>query len=330
MEKVLRKSIVTELSTYGEPFHLGAFLTLLLGALGIGFAPILAKLGVSEGHISPIGVGAWRMLVGSLGFGTLLCLSPRRIPILPPGRSVPRLVGAFFWPGFFFAGDLLTWHTSFEYTSIANASLLANVAAVLVPLVSWIFFKERLSKIFILGACMAFSGVVMLVYLGAPNVTSITFFGDGLALVTALSYSGYMLTTKRLTMRVPTQTLMLWTSGISGLLLLLVCIFFNQDIWPRSTIGYVYVVALGLISQVFGQGLVALSMKRLDVGFSTVTLLLAPVASSLLGVLILGQPINSWQIAGGATVLAGVGLVSRAQIRRNFTSSTAGQHRSAP
>jgi drug/metabolite transporter (DMT)-like permease len=39
--------------------------------------------------------------------------------------------------GAFFAGDLICWHWSIAYTSVTNATFLANLAPLVVTLVAW-------------------------------------------------------------------------------------------------------------------------------------------------------------------------------------------------
>jgi drug/metabolite transporter (DMT)-like permease len=90
---------------------------------------------------------------------------------------------------------LFNW--SLKFTSIANASLLANSAPIFVVMAAWLFLAERFKPIFIVGLITALSGATILVgpsyQLGLENL-----FGDALALLTAVLYSGYILSIKRL------------------------------------------------------------------------------------------------------------------------------------
>ena len=73
---------------------------------------------------------------------------------------------------------------------------------------------------------------------------------------------------------------------------------------------------MALISQVAGQGLIAWSMAHLPAAFSSVTLLVQPVAAALLAWLVLAEPFGALQALGGAVVLAGIVICRMAAIRK--------------
>ena len=92
---------------------------LLLGAVGIAFAPIFVRLS----PLAPTATAFWRLALAA----PLLWLWVRaeRRPL--PGSWRPLI-----WPGVFFAGDLALWHWSLQFTSVANSTLLANTMPVFV------------------------------------------------------------------------------------------------------------------------------------------------------------------------------------------------------
>ena len=74
------------------------------------------------------------------------------------------------WPlllaaGFAFAGDLAFWHSSIQLTSVANSTLLANLASIFVTLAAWIFLAAAArARMFLAGLAAALAGVVLLVH----------------------------------------------------------------------------------------------------------------------------------------------------------------------
>ena len=62
----------------------------------------------------------------------VLCLWARRAAPRPVSTSLRPAVAA----GLFFAADLFVWHWSITYTSVANATLLANLAPIFVTVLS--------------------------------------------------------------------------------------------------------------------------------------------------------------------------------------------------
>ena len=107
-----------------------AFLCLCAGACGIACAPILVRLS----ETGPVASAFWRTAVAA----PVLCLWARRAAPRPVSASLRPAVAA----GLFFAADLAVWHWSITYTSVANATLLANLAPIFVTLASWLFFRR--------------------------------------------------------------------------------------------------------------------------------------------------------------------------------------------
>src|SRR5256885_11886069 len=84
----------------------------------------------------------------------------------------------------------------------------------------WLFWRQRPSALFLLGLAAALGGVSMLVRASlAYSPTAL--LGDGLGVVTAVFYAGYLLTVKDLRDRgMRTLQLMAITTTVTALVLL--------------------------------------------------------------------------------------------------------------
>src|SRR5262245_14598683 len=100
-----------------------ALLSLFAGAACIGTSALFVK--VSEA--GPVSTAFWRVFV-ALPFLWVWAWWASRSAQVPDTGSL----GLLFAAGFFFAGDLAVWHWSIVLTSVANATLLANVAPIFV------------------------------------------------------------------------------------------------------------------------------------------------------------------------------------------------------
>src|SRR5262245_64566684 len=96
-----------------------ALLSLFAGAACIGTSALFVK--VSEA--GPVSTAFWRVFL-ALPFLWAWAWWDRRDASTP--EASPRAL--LFAAGFFFAGDLAVWHSSIVLTSVANATLLANLA----------------------------------------------------------------------------------------------------------------------------------------------------------------------------------------------------------
>jgi drug/metabolite transporter (DMT)-like permease len=63
-----------------------------------------------------------------------------------------------------------------------------------------------------------------------------------------------------------------------------------------------------VISHTFGQSLIAFALAHLAASYSSLTLLIQPVAATILAWLLLGEGMQIQQALGGVAVLAGIYL----------------------
>ena len=268
--------------------------SLLTGATAIAFAPILVRLSA----VGPIATAFWRMALAGVPLWGWMLLRAARNPAAP--RPTRRDCLALMVPGVFFAGDLAVWHWSLRLTSVANATLLANLAPVLVTLGAWWWLKERIRPAFLAGLVLALAGTTMLLWtsLGFSRENLI---GDGLGLVTAAFYAGYQLSVKRLRASFPTVWILAFSAVSCCVLLGPMALASRETFVPPALAGWGVVAALAWGCHLGGQGLIAYALARLPASFSSVSLLWW----------ILREPLLPWQAAGGVFVLVGIGLARR-------------------
>lgn len=224
--------------------------------------------------------------------------------------------------GFCFAGDLAVWHWSILLTSVANATLLSNLAPIFVTLGAWLLFRNAPKKLFLGGLAAALCGTALLIGTGsglsAVGHSGHALLGDVLGVVTALFYAGYQMAVTRLRAQVATATLMAWSCLVMSALLLPVALLMGEQILPQTTAGWINVIALALIAQAAGQSLIAYAMAHLPGTFSSVGLLWQPVAAALFAWVLIGEAVGTLQFAGGLLVLAGIAIARRSTALKNI------------
>lgn len=279
-----------------------ALAALLVGATCIALSPIFVR--VSEA--GPTATAFWRvaLAVPVLWFLYLVKAKPR-------ARRYSGKWPLLFAAGFAFAGDLGFWHTSIKLTSVANSTLLANLASIFVTLAAWIFLRQRPSGLFLAGLAAALAGVTLLVHTSL-EFSSTGLVGDALGVVTAMFYAGYILAVKGLRDRGETTLhLMAVTSTITALFLFPVALASGEQMLPASAFGWWMLVGLALVSHAAGQGLIAYALAHLPAAFSSVSLLFQPVMAALFAWLLLAEGLVPLQVAGGLIVLVGIYLARR-------------------
>lgn len=285
-----------------------AFTALVAGGIAIAFSPIFMRLS----EIGPLATAVQRLALGLPVFWLWLALEKGASERAGTQRAPAgwRDAGLLALAGLFFALDLAAWHSSLVYTSVANATLLANNAPIFVALGAWILWRERPTRAFALGLVLALAGSALLSRGGFVPGQS-TLLGDGLALLTGVFYSGYFLTVKRLRARFATATIMTWTAMVGALLLLPAAWIAQGPLLPASMAGWLVVLALALVSHVGGQSLITYAMAHLPAGFSALTLLIQPVGAAIFAWILFGEALGPLQLAGGLVVLAGIWLARR-------------------
>lgn len=206
----------------------------MLGATCIALSPIFVR--VSEA--GPIPTAFWRIAIAVPALWLAWFLAPRSAGNRSPARLWPLLVAA----GLAFAGNLPFWHTSIKLTSVANSTLLANLASIFVTLAAWMIWRQRPSGLFLVGLAAALAEVALLVR--ASVATSSTgLAGDALGVVTAAFYACYLLAVKGLRDRgATTLRLMAVTSSVTALVLLPIALASGEPFLPQSGGGWLILV----------------------------------------------------------------------------------------
>jgi drug/metabolite transporter (DMT)-like permease len=293
-----------------------AFASLLLGAVGIAFAPLFVRW-------SEVGPGAtafhrvllalpflWAWQISRLRGTARSETSDGDRNTNQADRENRRFTPWLLLPGAFFAADLALWHWSIRLTSVANATLFANLAPIVVMFVARCLFLERIRPRFLLGLALALGGAAMVVG-SSFGLTQRHVVGDLFGLATALFYAGYMLSVKFVRRTHATLVVMIWSSLAAAPILLLIAALTRETLLPVSGTGWLVLFALALVSQVGGQGLIAYAFRHLPASFSALSLLIQPVVAAALAWLILSEPLTPLQAMGGLVVLAGIAVASR-------------------
>lgn len=271
------------------------------GACLIAFAPILVR--VSE--LGPQASAFWRLAFGALALGVIAAV--RREPT--PDR---RIHGALLAAGLFFAGDLACWHAAIRLTTVANATLLANLTPIVAGVGGWLLLRERLSADWLVGAALGIGGAALL-GLSRQSIGEGALAGDVLALITTLWYAAYFMAIRNARKLSGVLPVMFWSTAIGAGAALVVTLIAGEPLLPRSGQGWWVLMALGVVVHAGGQGGVAYGLGRLPVAVTSVLVLIQPVLSAGLGWVLFGEAIAPIGFVGAGLVLAGAWAAQRRQ-----------------
>lgn len=285
-----------------KPFPLGAFGALLAGGVAIGFAGIFMRMS----DVNPIASAFWRLTLAApvlwlWAWNT--AASDRAAGLRTEPGKLLVLAGVFF------GIELGIWHLSLHYTTVANATLLSNMAPLFIALWMWLVHKTRFSRAFLAGMALALGGAVFLI--GPSAGTGTHLLGDGLGLLATTFYAAYQLVIKDARASYSTARLMAWSTTISALVLLPFALVTPGPFWPADAAAWLPLIGLALIAQIGGQTVIAYAFAHLPASLASISLLIQPLTAAIAALLIFGEAIAPLQMLGGALLLCGIYLSKR-------------------
>ncbi len=229
------------------------------------------------------------------------------------------LAGAFardVWPrlllmGALDAGTLLLFFFAIRATSVAIGMFLQFMAPVWVALLAPRFFRAPTDPVVYPALLIAVGGLAVIL---APSL-----FGGGVRLsaagvaagVTAgVGYAGFQLVVKDLTKRVASVTIVIAETTLDALIVL------PLAIWQLTRAAHGLTgrdlaagLMLGVVCTAVAYTMWTEGVGRIRVQHSAILGYLEPVSAPLYALLLLGQGISGWTIAGGALIVAAGVLV---------------------
>ncbi|AUX77338.1 DMT superfamily inner membrane transporter protein [Sinorhizobium fredii] len=280
-----------------------AMAALLMGGVAIAGSPIFVRLS----EVGPMATAFWRVALALIPLLAWSWLAKDTGADRRPERLSDYAL--LVLPGVFLAIDLGAWHLSLTMTSVANATLLANLAPVFVTLASWALFRSPVSRIFLAGLVTAVAGVVVLK--GGPGALGGgDLIGDGIAIVAAMFYAGYILAVGQLRSRFGTNRIMIWSTASAAVCTLPMAVLAEPALLPPTGFGWAILFGLAFVSHAGGQVAITYALAFLAPAFSSLTLLVQPVVAAVLAWVLLSEPVGVMQATGGAIVLIGI-LIAR-------------------
>ncbi|MGB3494500.1 MAG: DMT family transporter [Elainellaceae cyanobacterium] len=308
-------------------------ISLAIALLSIACASIFVV--VAEESMGPGAIAFQRLLISGLVFGLWQRWSAVRHASLvgdlvgesdgiQPKQPInlSQIVGLFLLAGSCFAGSLGCAAWSLTQTTVANSTLLNNMMPLFTTLGAWLFLGRQFSGRFVLGLAVAIAGVVVLglqdLHMAADQLR-----GDGAAVLAAIFLAITLLCIERLRIQFTAPSIMAGLSLVGAPALLPIALLDGDRLFPADLKTGMAVLALALISQVLGHGLLTYSLKQISSGLVSVLMLTIPVVSALLAAIALGQHL-SW-VSGLAflIVLSGIYLaISRQTPAAETTNAT--------
>lgn len=291
---------MTSLPTSASPNRFWLpYAALIFGVVALGFSALFVRWANVPGPV----MGFYR-----IGLSTLILIP---FFIVRRKKSAPISKTILIFPvigGVLTALDHSFWNTAVNFTSAANAALLANTAPLWVALFAWLVWKERLKAAFWIGLLLTLAGAAIVLGTDLLRHPSLG-IGDMLAIAAGVFYGGYFLVTQR--GRVHWDTLSyVWIVGlVSSICLLGISLSLGMPITGYPVQSYLVFLAAALVSQTGGYLAVGYALGHLPASIVAPTMTGQPVVTALLAIPLLGESLQAGQIVGGLAVLLGIYVI---------------------
>lgn len=282
--------------------RLTACCTLLLANVIFGTTFVATK--PMFDRIPPMTIAAGRFAIVLLVLIPLLLRSGRR-PNLSRTAAVMGGVGVFL--------TFVTQNLGLEMTSATNAALIQGGVPVMTMLIAGPVLAERLDASRLTGGIISLVGICAIVVFSNSAALSVSLAGDGLILLSAISFAAYLVIGRRVFSGADSLEVV---AGVSCYGVLFLTPASGIEIVTRGierpTGGdlacWLY---LGVVASAVGLLLEGIGLRHLEAGQASLFANLGPLVGLLAAALMLGESISMAQIGGGLLILGGVWLATR-------------------
>jgi O-acetylserine/cysteine efflux transporter len=212
-----------------------------------------------------------------------------------------------------YGGSVLLQNLGVERTSVTHAALLVGATPVLVAVLAAVLGHGAPRPVGWLGIGLSLAGVAI-VAAGRGAGSSVA--GDGLVLTAQLAAAGFTVSQARLLRgRDPVAVTALQLTAAAAAVLPAALAGGPAQAGPASPAALLATGGLVLAGTVLPTTLFAFAQSRVPAAIAGAFLNLEPLFGAVIGILLFGNPVGPAQVAGGAAVVAGLGLSSCQAVR---------------
>ncbi|MFD1789651.1 DMT family transporter [Sphingomonas floccifaciens] len=262
--------------------------------LALAFGPWFVRLT----DVGPVAAGFWR-----IALATPVLLAAATMLGQRPFAQARGLWGALTLGGLAFAADLASWHAGIHHTVLANATLFGNAATLIFPIYGFIVARTWPTRVQGLALGMAAVGAALLMGRSA-QLSPQNLVGDLLCLTAGVLYAVYFVTMARARETMQPLPALALVSLLGTLPLLVAALLLGERVLPGD---WTPLIALAVVSQLVGQGLMIYALGHLSPLVVGVALLTQPVVAGAIGWIAYDERLGLPDFAGA--LLVGLALV---------------------
>lgn len=211
--------------------------------------------------------------------------------------------------GFFLFAHFYFFFRSVQETSIANSTIIFSLNPVTTAIGAWILFRERVTLHLGLACALGFAGIAVLFGERAwsDNVaTGTTLLGDLWGIVSAIFFTGYILTGKRVRQKISNFpyafAIYLQTAAYAAIAMLAI----DTPFVGYSSLTWWMFLALAVFPTLLGHAIFTHCLNFLNVNFMSCMTLVEPVFAAIVAWYLFREPLTEFAAIGFALTCAAV------------------------
>jgi len=203
--------------------------------------------------------------------------------------------------------NILLFYTAATRTSVANLEFITALAPLLLIPAGAVLFHEKVDRRGALFGLISIVGLALVLF-NAPKRGAATWFGNGLALLSLVTWSSYIIASRQLRKGMSVATLMAAALPIATITTLPL-VLLNHNIGEFDAHSMVYIVILTLMTGVIAHGLIVFSQRNVPIGIMSMMQVGQPALAVVWSAIFLSQAIRPLQILGMCMVVFGLATV---------------------
>jgi drug/metabolite transporter (DMT)-like permease len=279
------------------------------GAVAFSGKAIIVKLAYRYG-VDAVTLLMYRMLFSLPLFLGLAWWAGRGKPALNQ-RDMVVVLGLGF-SGYYLASFLD--FAGLQYISAGLERLILYLNPTLVLALSVLLLRHKVKPAQLWALAVSYAGVLLVFWHEVSLVGTHTLLGSVLVFGSAVSYAVYLVYSGREVQRMGALRLTGWATSVACLLCLLQFVLLRPLSAAAVAPEVLWLSLLNALVCTFAPVLmVMMAMERIGATVTAQVGMIGPLSTIAMGVVLLGEPLNAWIVAGTVLVLLGVWLLTRAR-----------------
>jgi len=192
-----------------------------------------------------------------------------------------------------------------KFTTVSNAGFLTCLAGVFIPIILFIFLREKPETKVLISICLAFLGIILLTVNDRISFN----LGDLLCTLCSLAFAVHIIVTGKLTREVDSVALGVMQLGFAGVYGLIFSFIFESPMLPATNQSWLIVLALSIFSTAIAFIVQTVAQKYTTPVHTGLIFSLEPVFTAFFAFIFVNEILSLKGYLGGFIMVVSVILV---------------------